>query len=86
MPLKYRVIVLQKRATKKVRRGEIEFINAESGMPLSEASEVVLGYSHARIRVNFKPREVGQVRAAVVGEVGEMECIIPAMGRERLGV
>ncbi|KAL3907212.1 MAG: hypothetical protein SGPRY_010257, partial [Prymnesium sp.] len=60
VPLKYRVIVLQKRATKKVRRGEIEFINAESGMPLSEASEVVLGYSHARIRVNFKPREVGQ--------------------------
>ena len=60
VPLKYRMMVLQKGATQRDRRGEIEFINADSGMPLSEASEVVLGYSHARIRVYFKPRDVGQ--------------------------
>ncbi|KAL1530705.1 hypothetical protein AB1Y20_001604 [Prymnesium parvum] len=60
VPLKYAVIVLQKGGNQKTRRGEIEFINADTGMPLREACEIVLGYSHARIRVYFKPREVGQ--------------------------
>eukprot|EP00966_Prymnesium_polylepis_P311429 7195317-Prymnesium_polylepis.1 len=62
VPLKYRMTLLQKGAARRERRGEIDFINADSGMPLSEAEEGVLGYSHARIRVYFKPRDVGQVR------------------------
>ena len=43
----------------------VEFTNLDSGMPVSEGGESILGYSHARVRVHFKPRSAGQFSTLV---------------------
>ena len=59
----------------------VEFTNLNSGMPVSEVGESILGYSHARVRVHFKPRSAGQFSTIV-----EVVNLNDASNVERFGV
>ena len=59
----------------------IEFTNLNSSMAVSEVGETILGYSHARVRVHFKPRSAGQFSTIV-----EVVNLNDASNVERLGV
>ena len=40
-------------------RPVLDFFDADSGVPLPEAGQLVLGYSHTRVRAYLTPKEVG---------------------------
>ena len=45
---------------RRVRRPtQLDFFDADSGVPLPEADQLVLGYSHTRVRAYLTPKEVG---------------------------
>ena len=78
VPLRFRLEAVMARQQ---QLAELEFTNLNTSMPVSEVGEAILGYSHARIRVHFKPRSAGQFSMLV-----EVINLNDARNVERLGV
>lgn len=53
-----------------------DFLDADSGVPLSEAGQQILGYSHTRVRAYLAPKEVGHfaMKLAVANLMDARNC------------